>query len=548
MAILISNLALRRAPIAFRTSIIQCRGVTNKHMETEPSDKPASEATNTKLGRKEAAWNNRSAALERLAREEKTPTEMDTVQDDGGLRIRRINAGDPKESKKKISRTQAIEFERFRRDLNVSHGDKASTGISGFKIYRIASERTDANPKPSTDQRIDQKSDISAASMFSPTRPQQAKASTRRHLTPYILNELLGESPADPVKPTVPPLNMRPESVGLPSDVSWRPLADKDHKEFLHSDHAQVGASPSEPLVSRLRDKATVLVFSCASRTLALSDFIRLSPHGKHIEGWTSGIVRVIPGRNPSTLERTNHYFLVFSTSAAAAGYAENISRIHALARKWMPQRPQDIGVPTPGVEIGKHGEDVGALVRSYTLLPNTQQKVFMRRLQKPYRPAMARVVETGAYHNVLAQEKDRPGENLVLFQLDEGLMSGRDLMKFIEADGRRRNLNWRLEGNAEGDIKQYGGGGKNDASRSEEEWADEEGEENSGEKRERRRRRSVESASVFPRHIVRFRDAVEAKRFVRAWHTRILEGEPWDKLAENSQWGGAKVSAEILW
>ena len=365
---------------------------------------------------------------------------------------------------------------RSKRDLNASLGDKPSTATSGLRIYRIASERKPGSARPSTDQTINQNLNITVGSMFSPTKPQQAKASTRRHLTPHILNELLGESPAEPVKPTIPPLNMTPESVGLPSDVSWRPLAEKDHKEFLHSDHAQNGASSSDPLVSRLRDTATVLVFTCASRTLALSDFIRLSPQGEHIEGWTSGIVRVIPGRNPATLERTNHYFLVFSTSAAAAGYAENISRMHALARKWTPQRLQDIGIPIPGIEIGKHGEDVGALVRSYTLLPNTQQKVYMRRLQKPYRPAMARVVETGAYHNVLAQEKDRPGENLVLFQLDEGLMSGRDLMKFIEADGRRRNLNWRLEGNAEGDIKQYGGGGKNDASRSEEEWVDEEG------------------------------------------------------------------------
>lgn len=548
MAILISNLALRRAPIAFRTSTIQCRGVTNKRTANEPSDESASETTNAELARKEAAGNNRSAALERLARGKKPPTETATMQHDGGLRIRRINAGDPKGSQKNLSRSQAIEFERFKQDSNASHVDKSPTGTSGFKIHRIASERKDGSPKPSRDQRIDQKSDISVASMFSPTRPQQAKASTRRHLTPHILNELLGESPAEPVKPTIPPLNMTPESVGLPSDVSWRPLADKDHKEFLHSDHAQNGASPSEPLVSRLRDTATVLVFSCASRTLALSDFIRLSPQGEHIEGWTSGIVRVIPGRNPSTLERTNHYFLVFSTSAAAAGYAENISRIHSLARKWTPQRPQDIGIPTLGVEMRKHGEDVGALVRSYTLLPNTQQKVFMRRLQKPYRPAMARVVETGAYHNVLAQEKDRPGENLVLFQLDEGLMSGRDLMKFIEADGRRRNLSWRLEGNSEGDIKQFGGGGKNDASRSEEEWVDEEGENAGKDMRERRRRRTAGNTSVFPRHLVRFRDAVEAKRFVRAWHTRILEGEPWDTLAENSQWGGAKVSAEILW
>ena len=109
--------------------------------------------------------------------------------------------------------------------------------------------------------------------------------------------------------------------------------------------------------------------------------------------------------------------------------------------------------------------------------------------------------------------------------------------MKVIEADGRRRNLNWRLEGNVEGDILHYGGGGKNDASRDGADWEDMEG----GDV-ERRQRKS------HPRHIVRFRDAVEAKRFVRAWHSRVLEGEPWETLAAKGHWAGGKVSAEILW
>lgn len=40
-----------------------------------------------------------------------------------------------------------------------------------------------------------------------------------------------------------------------------------------------------------LEASASVLVLSNASKSLALSDFLRLSPKGEHIDGWASGII-----------------------------------------------------------------------------------------------------------------------------------------------------------------------------------------------------------------------------------------------------------------
>jgi hypothetical protein len=47
-----------------------------------------------------------------------------------------------------------------------------------------------------------------------------------------------------------------------------------------------------------VRSELSVLVLSCASKTLEESDFFRLGSKGQHIEGWTSGIIK---GTIPST-------------------------------------------------------------------------------------------------------------------------------------------------------------------------------------------------------------------------------------------------------
>jgi hypothetical protein len=46
-----------------------------------------------------------------------------------------------------------------------------------------------------------------------------------------------------------------------------------------------------EDHIRELQD-ASVLVLSNASKSLALSDFLRLSPKGEHIDGWASGIIK----------------------------------------------------------------------------------------------------------------------------------------------------------------------------------------------------------------------------------------------------------------
>ncbi|OBT43697.1 hypothetical protein VE00_05585 [Pseudogymnoascus sp. WSF 3629] len=368
-----------------------------------------------------------------------------------------------------------------------------------------------------------------------------------------ILEELFPEykealsTPNDTTpKPSTEDLpKLDPSTLGLPPSTSWKPLnTPKPDRPFLHPDH-QPPTSPSlDPHTLRQRLAATVLVISSTSRHLSLSDFIRLSPRGSHIEGWTSGIQRVIPGRDPTTLARQSHYFVLFSTAAAAQAYKDNIARLHHLSRKWTPTCATSKMAPVPGVLVD--GEDVAALVSAFTIVPSSQKLLFSKVVKKPYRPAVARMIETGGYHPLITPEAGRQGENLVLVGLDRGKMNAFELGLAIGLDGKERNLQWRLEGGKE-DIVLLGSKSDPKVAQGEEEEDEEEGWDSEGGERQREQKKGKGFRGP-PRFIVKFKDSAEARRFVRAWHSRILEGEALERLAKAGVGEQAQVSAEVLW
>ncbi|KAL5348937.1 hypothetical protein ACLOAV_006362 [Pseudogymnoascus australis] len=340
-----------------------------------------------------------------------------------------------------------------------------------------------------------------------------------------ILEELFPERPPQ----------ARPKYPRAPPSTSWKPLnTPKPDRPFLHPDHQPPTSPTLDPHTLRQRLAATVLVISSTSRHLALSDFIRLSPRGTHIEGWTSGIQRVIPGRDPTTLARQSHYFVLFSTAAAAQAYKDNIARLHHLSRKWTPTCATSRMAPVPGVLVD--GEDVAALVSAFTIVPSSQRLLFSKVVKKPYRPAVARMIETGGYHPLITPEADRQGENLVLVGLDRGKMNAWEGEEFaVEVGG------------GEEDIVLLGSKSDPKVAQGEQEEDEEEGWDNEGEERQREKKKGKGFRGP-PRFIVKFKDSAEARRFVRAWHSRILEGEALERLAKAGVGEQAQVSAEVLW
>lgn len=68
-----------------------------------------------------------------------------------------------------------------------------------------------------------------------------------------------------------------------------------------------------------------VLDISPLPPSLLDTDFQRLASPGHHVDGWTGGLVKVLPSLHPSTKDHQGQYFLFFDTLLAARSYADNL-------------------------------------------------------------------------------------------------------------------------------------------------------------------------------------------------------------------------------
>src|SRR5438045_611006 len=78
----------------------------------------------------------------------------------------------------------------------------------------------------------------------------------------------------------------------------------------------------------------------------------------------------VIPGRDPETLEPRGHYFVLFSTDAAARAYRDRVIRLHRISKTWTPTSITSPLPPPPGYL--KDGEDIHALMQAFTIIPSS--------------------------------------------------------------------------------------------------------------------------------------------------------------------------------
>ncbi|RFU34451.1 hypothetical protein B7463_g1840, partial [Scytalidium lignicola] len=315
-----------------------------------------------------------------------------------------------------------------------------------------------------------------------------------------------------------------------------KPISPQNDKGWFHS------VSPSHSWTSqpnrnsylrqhseereKLRQNASVLVLNCASKTLEESDFFRLSPKGEHLEGWTSGIIKVIPGRDHKTLEPLGYYFILFSSDAAARAYLDQMLQLHKLARTHTRKSMESPLPPPPGYL--KNGEDLHALLRGFTLIPASQERPSLRMLFPPFRPAVNKMVKYGGPAEIAARQND--SEHMVLFSVDKGNLHPSDISDALGADGRRRNLPWKLTGREKG-IRRI------DIRQSEEHLLSERDDVNTG-----GRKRIFQTPWKY---VLSFKDGHEARRFVREWHRRPFpvpeERSPKDEPPPI-------VNAEILW
>ncbi|RDW77026.1 hypothetical protein BP6252_05079 [Coleophoma cylindrospora] len=260
---------------------------------------------------------------------------------------------------------------------------------------------------------------------------------------------------------------------------------------------------------------ATLMVLRGVSKNLEESDFFRLDFKGDHIEGWARGLIKVIPGRKPTTLEPLDHYFLLFETAAAARAYGEQVRHLHRLAR--MGSAISTLPLP-PG--FLREGEDVHEVVKGFTLVPAALDVASIKLVDEPYKPALVRLMEDGGPAVLKANKTG--AEEKVLFSLNWGQVTESELKFVIGEDGRKRNLQWQLAGGAS-------------------EFLDL----NSTEKSSRRRAASM---SLRPaRYLISLKDRDEARRFVREWHSRPFP-LPYKAGKHATERGEPIVNAQIVW
>jgi hypothetical protein len=305
-----------------------------------------------------------------------------------------------------------------------------------------------------------------------------------------------------------------------------------------------------------------VVVLAGVSKSLLESDFYRIGPQGKHLDGWNGSIKKgtntsnsispnfrvedtnipatVVQARHPRTLEPQGVYYLLFDSKAAALVYIDEVRRLHRLIVQQSRVGRGVWGAVLPPVAAAALAASLGsspadATARStFTLAPPSQRLHGAMKI-RDRNSTIARTLESkGSFHDILSQ-KGRSG-HLLLLSLEGGKLSADALRAYIDEDGKERNLAWavtstmpwgpdllqkveageRASGNVQSStnmaqamttLDQY----QNDV--------------------KEQKRTQNERAGRF---ILSFESGPEARRFLRNWHRRTLSGPGLERRTVN--------------
>ena len=210
--------------------------------------------------------------------------------------------------------------------------------------------------------------------------------------------------------------------------------------------------SPKEKLSSR--DKyiqafqnssemlAALQLLHCSTE-LTEADFRRLVPGGRHIEGWARDgeIHKIIPGRDPLSLERMPFYYLIFKNPEAALKYQSNASRLHQLSKLHGSSNSVFAIPPPPG--LLENGEDLNAALSSYLLTPPSQD-LQLNMVMQPYNPSLSRLIERGGYDLIVSGATSAKKQvHKVLLHIEGYEPSPYDIYQILMQDASMRGITW---------------------------------------------------------------------------------------------------------
>lgn len=192
-----------------------------------------------------------------------------------------------------------------------------------------------------------------------------------------------------------------------------------------------------------LSEPITALQFLHCSTELTESDFRRLIPKGKHIESWIRDgeFHKVIPGRDPLSLERLPFYYILFKSPEAALAYQNNVARLHKLSGLHQPSSIFSAIPPPKG--FLEEGEDLNAVMSSYLLKP-TNMKLNLNMVMQPYNPSLQTLIEQGGYKPIVPNINEK-GQKIsrVLLHIGGWEPSAGDLYHILVRHAYDRGLTW---------------------------------------------------------------------------------------------------------
>ena len=275
------------------------------------------------------------------------------------------------------------------------------------------------------------------------------------------------------------------------------------------STNKQATESEFQPRESVDDGKVTIMVLANANPNLTEVDFRSVARKGWHIGEWRGreDPLQVIPARDEASLLFRNHYYLVFPTPELARAYRSRAEHLHKLAQVHMPTNIASPLLPPLGTTI--NGEDIGALLREYTLAPPSQP-LYLHVLPPPYSLSHQRLL--AAKGTVpLVHPVNRAGRS-VLFWVDGFSPTTHVVTKMLDSDGQDRGLPWYPIA-ASGNIEPFDGTPRSPS------FPQQDDPDTGGVDQEEARAET--GRNTFRRWLISFENETEARRFVRLWHMR---------------------------
>ncbi|KAF1921213.1 hypothetical protein BDU57DRAFT_509900 [Ampelomyces quisqualis] len=290
--------------------------------------------------------------------------------------------------------------------------------------------RSSPTKKPKSGSKAPSQDPKAKSSTTGVTNPASAAARVDASGKQSLLEELFPEANPSP-------------TTRLPEDRGQYPKLDPpENTKLISRQLVDRPLSKKEQLVKSFQksgEKITALQLVHCSTELTEFDFRRLIPKAKHSGVWTGdgAFYKIIPGRDPLSLERLPFYYLLFKSPESAHAYQKNAGRLHKLAALHQPSNIFS-AIPAPKGFL-EDGEDLEAATSSYLLKP-TEHALELRTLMQPYHPALRTLFEQEGYKPVVPN-LDNKGNRIfkVLMHIEGYEPTPADLFKTLRTDAYLR-------------------------------------------------------------------------------------------------------------